>query len=239
MDIKDALSLTLDQIISKLDSILYLDETNLTQTPAEFAYIRNQFNTDVTTKPEGFTGIFDIERAYSLMHRVILDKGSMINSIENVSTNNIELLEEKERELDNILSLCNNYIMHISSIIDTALYNNCNLLSLKSYNYFGFNKNNYRSLLQSAQYKNTSSVISSKVFYEVFAGKSIIGERYMPTYSMLGVANKVPKDKLLYRLHRLICMLIKIERRELASVICRLLLTQLEIEDRLQKDTKM
>ncbi|WP_275372801.1 hypothetical protein [Clostridium tertium] len=238
MEVKDALTLTLDQIISRLDTAFYLNDANMNQTQLEIAFIRNEFNENTISRPTRFSGIYEIERAYTLMHRLIIDKESMIESIDNVNTKNLKALEAKEKELDTIFTVSNNYIMNISSIIDTATYNNCQILRFEEYNYFGFNKNNYKILLQSAQYRSTSSVLSDKVFYELFTGQSIIGEYYTPIFSMHGVINKVPRDKLEYRIHRLICLLVRMDRRELASVLCRLLLTQLEMEERVQNVNK-
>lgn len=233
MNIKDALTLTLEQIINKLDTIFYLDPTSITQSPLEKEYIQNEFTRNAEIKPPTFSGIYEVERAYTLLHQIIIDRTNQINSMDDMNSKYIKALEDKEKELDNAMNLSNNYIMNISSIIDTATYNSCQILNLKSYNHFGFNQVNYKALMQSSQYKSTSSIISNKVFYEVFTGRCIIGNNYNPMFSMQGVANKVPKDKLEYKIHRLICLLIKMDKRELVSVLCRLLLSQLDLEERL------
>lgn len=232
MNIQDALYLSLEQIINRLDTVLYLSDNSIMQTPLESTYISNKFQEDTKLKPKKFSGIFEVERAYTLLHSLIVDKDSIIDSLDNVNTKHVKALELKEKKLNDDIEECSTYIMHISSIIDTACYNGCNLLNFECYSYFGFKKAKYKALLQNAQYKSTTAVLSDKVFYEIFTGKSIVGEYYTPMYSLHGIINKVPRDKLEFKIHRLVCLLVKMDRRELASVLCRLLLTQIDIEDR-------
>lgn len=240
MNIKDALILSLDQIISKIDEMVYLDDSNVMQTSLESLYVRNKFLEDSKMRPRKFSGIYEVERSYILMYTLIVDKDSVIDSLANVNTKHVQSLEIKEKKLSRILEECSNYIMNISSIIDTATYNCCQILNFEVYNYFGFDKSNYKDLLKTAQYRSTSLVLADNVFYEIFTGKSIVGEYYDPIYSLQGVINKVPRDRLEFKIHRLICLLIKMDRRELTSVLCRLLNTQIDIEDKIKsgKDTK-
>ena len=238
MEIRDALTISLEQIITKLDELFYLDDNSVLQTSLESVYIQNKFIEDCKGKPSKFSGIYEVERAYILMHTLIVDKDSMIDSLANVTTKHVHALELKEKKLNQILEEGSSYIMHISSIIDTATYNCCQLLNFKGYNYFGFDKSNYQDLLQTAQYRSTSAVVADNVFYEIFTGKSIVGEYYTPIFSLHGVINKVPRDRLEFKIHRLICLLIKMDRRELTSVLCRLLHTQIDIECKLTTGNK-
>lgn len=237
MDIKDALLISLEQIVNKLEALLYLDDNSVTQNSLEAVYIENKFVENTKLKSAKFSGIYDVERAHTLMCSLIVDKDSIIDSLEHVNTKHIKALELKEKKLNDDISECSSYIMHVSSIIDTALYNDCKLLNFKCYNYFGFKKAQYKALLQNAQYRSTTAVVADNVFHEVFTGKSIVSEYYTPVFSLPGVVNKVPRDKLEYKLHRLICLLVKMDRRELASVLCRLLLTQIDTEDKIDNNT--
>ena len=228
MDMQQTLSLVLQQIISKMEMALKLDIDNHMDL-RERNYISEEFIEKATHNPDDFSGIFDIEYAFSLLFQLRIIGNEIISDIADVDTNYIQAMEKKERDLEESLSVCNTCIMHLSSIIDTALFNGIQLVNIEKHNYFGFKRETYLKFMTLAQYKNTAEVVSKKAYYKLFTGGCIISDQYEPMYSVAGVVNKAPKDSTEYRLHRILCMLIKINKRDLASVVCRLLLTQASI----------
>ena len=243
---------SLNQILNKMEILLQLDKP--IETLEELMALDNTFNDYFQENKvvEKWSNIYDIELAFarlSIPPRTASKNNlaDMLSSSlvytqqdtlkykvklndEDLTVNTSFLLQKHQTALQTINEVLEKLSSFLSGVINITEYYQIAILNIKKYNYFGLQPDYYQKVLKAFKYDTTSQAIKPETMYSIYTGGRVINKDYK-IQGYVGVINSCTQDCFEYRIHRIVCMLMRLGKPSLVSVLCRLVLSQIEINN--------
>jgi hypothetical protein len=212
--VNEMLKTSLESALSVLEDSLHLN-------------IPSNTLVDIPDLAKGASKIAIVENACRLISLPVHDMEAELLSKDIPARNT---LEEQNIALEEMNTKIDKTMLYIPYMIDRASINEISLINVNHYNYFGLNRRAYKTVLDNLRYKSVYSSIDPTQIYTLFRGDtSFIPQTQVK--AVAGVGWIAPPTSLEYRVHLLMCMLIRLEKRDAVAILGRLIREQIQLHE--------